>query len=136
MSTPFSEFLDRLKDDMKFQATPIVYTDAQYKSLVVRGIRTLYSDLGNDQEYYTQVDETNGEVSRDLTISEKEYIVNASEIAFLKQIQADVSQIIGYTTDALQITNANKPYENLADQIQLISDRNVELFSKISALGS
>lgn len=52
-----------------------------------------------------------------LHIDELRYAYLAAKIEFFKQVQTDVNNIVGYTTDALTVTNADKPYQNLAQTI-------------------
>jgi hypothetical protein len=136
MSTSFTPLVNEFKKRTQFQQIPIQYTDADYEGFILSGVETLYIDLGNDILFKTEVDQVNYSISRDINVSEKEYILNAAEISFFETIQNDVNTIVGYTTDALSITNADKPYSNLAEQIQLKKDRNIELFPKIRALSS
>ena len=49
----------------------------------------------------------------DLPLDEEEYVMLAAQIGFFKRVATDVNNIVAYTTDALTITNADKPYANL-----------------------
>lgn len=40
-----------------------------------------------------------------------------AQIGFFKKVQADVNNIVGYTTNALTVTGADKPYAHLQDTI-------------------
>lgn len=53
----------------------------------------------------------------DLPIDEKHYAILSAKIEFFRRVQTDVNNIVGYTTDALTVTNADKPYVNLASTI-------------------
>lgn len=52
-----------------------------------------------------------------LHVDELRYAYLAAKIEFFKQVQTDVNNIVGYTTDALTVTNADKPYQNLGQTI-------------------
>lgn len=56
--------------------------------------------------------------TQDLNIDELTYAYTKAEIEFFKQVQTDVNNIVGYTTDALTVTNADKPYQNLSQTIE------------------
>ena len=56
--------------------------------------------------------------TQDLKIDELRYAFLKAKIEFFKRIQTDVNNIVGYTTDALTVTNADKPYQNLAQTIE------------------
>ena len=69
----------------------------------------------------------------DLPIDEEKYVLLTAEIAFFKKVQSDVNNIVGYTTDALSITNADKPYAHLQDTIRdLESERRIVFFKMTS----
>lgn len=55
--------------------------------------------------------------TQDLNIDELRYAYLKAKIEFFKQVQMDVNNIVGYTTDALTVTNADKPYQNLSATI-------------------
>ena len=64
--------------------------------------------------------DTNGvleSTTQDLKIDELRYAYLKAKIEFFKQVQTDVNNIVGYTTDALTVTNADKPYQNLTQTI-------------------
>ena len=48
----------------------------------------------------------------DFLIDEEAYILICAQIEFFRKVQSDVNNIVGYTTDALTVTNADKPYTN------------------------
>lgn len=51
---------------------------------------------------------------------------------FFKKVQSDVNNIVGYTTDALSITNADKPYAHLQDTIgELEKERRIVFFKMV-----
>lgn len=45
-----------------------------------------------------------------------------AKIAFFNQVAADVNNIVGYTTDALSVTHADKPYANISDTIKMLEN--------------
>lgn len=52
-------------------------------------------------------------LSEDLILDERRYVMLSAKIEFFRKVQTDVNNIVGYTTDALTVTNADKPYINL-----------------------
>ena len=56
----------------------------------------------------------------DLEIDEKRYAILSAKIEFFRRVQTDVNNIVGYTTDALTVTNADKPYINIATTIEAL----------------
>lgn len=45
------------------------------------------------------------------------FVIAHANSLFMRKIQTDVNNIVGYTTDAMAITNADKPYQYLAQTI-------------------
>lgn len=129
----FSKLCDELKQMTIMQQTPIVYTDEDYANLVIDGIRGLYVDLNKSADYVNEFDEDemcfiNG---KKLLISEREYILLKAHLSFYKQIQADVNNIVGYSTDSLTVTNADKPYANISGEMERLERRLIDLFFKV-----
>lgn len=133
MATSFTSLVDKLKKRTKFQKTPIPYLDSDYEDMIVGGIKTLYIDKGNEILFESEFNETTLEISVDYGISSQEYILNAAQISFYELIQQDVNTIVGYSTNSLTITNADKPYANISNEITRLQGRQVELFHKIIA---
>ena len=115
-----TQLAQELADMNAWQATPTQITPAQYQDMIVHGIEKLYADTNRALEYeqiqYIKVD---NEVffNTELDIIQKNYIMICAQIEFLKKVQSDVNNIVGYTTNALTVTNADKPYANLKDAI-------------------
>ena len=66
--------------------------------------------------------------TQDLRIDELRYAYVKAKIEFFKQVQTDVNNIVGYTTDALTVTNADKPYQNLAQTIGELEEELRKIF--------
>ena len=47
-------------------------------------------------------------------------------------MRADVNRIVGYSTDAMSITNADKPYANISQTIAELSNRQRILYYKMT----
>lgn len=128
----FTRLRNRLMQLTALQETPIEYTEEDYDLLIVDGIKSLYVDLNKSAVYRTEFDETSlSFIDKELLISEEEYILLKAHLAFYKMVQADVNTIVGYSTDSITITNADKPYANLNAEMERIEKRLVELFFKV-----
>lgn len=66
--------------------------------------------------------------TQDLKIDEIRYAYLKAKIEFFKQVQTDVNNIVGYTTDALTVTNADKPYANLQQTIASLEQELRQIF--------
>lgn len=112
-------------------------TEVEEKQLLSRcltqGLQSMFIAIGRGMEYedaWISYDE-NGlivSVSEDLKIDELRYAYLRAKIEFFKQVQTDVNNIVGYTTDALTVTNADKPYQNLAQTIELLEKELRQIF--------
>lgn len=55
-----------------------------------------------------------------------------AEIGFYRKVQGSVNSIVGYTTDALSVTNADKPYIYLGATIKELENKRRMLFYKMT----
>ena len=93
--------------------------------MVIDGIERLFVDTGrsdqyDEEKYITVVVEPDDEYfgyDADFPLDERRYIQICSLINFFAKVQSDVNNAFGYTTNALTVTNADKPYANLKDTI-------------------
>lgn len=133
MNDYFQGLVNELKRKSKCQRTPIPYADDDYAECIITGLKTTFIDFGWTETYYSYVDENEYLLLSPLPLSVNEYVINASMLDFYQVIQQDVNNIIGYSTDSLKVTNADKPYENISNEINKLRHRQIELFEKISA---
>ena len=59
-------------------------------------------------------------------------MLTTAEIGFYRRVQSDVNRIVGYSTDAMSITNADKPYANISQTIAELSNRQRILYYKMT----
>lgn len=134
MATSLNEIVTKLEKGIRFQETPIQLDIYDYQGFVLDGAKRLYVDMGYsgwDDEY----DDIKFEVSRDFTLSEKEYVFIASLIKYYDEIKTHWSTILGYSTDAITVTYPQKPWENITGEIERLENRINTLFYKISSIG-
>lgn len=53
----------------------------------------------------------------DMPLDEQHFVLTYAQISFFQKVRTDVNNIVGYTTDALTVTNADKPYQYLTGTI-------------------
>lgn len=91
--------------------------------LLVEAIRSMFVKTGRYNQYtldmFTFDEETGIAISMDydLPTDEYEYVLVCARCGFLRKAQTLVNNIVGYTTDALSVTNADKPFQYLANSI-------------------
>jgi hypothetical protein len=130
MATDINEIKDQLIDNFADQRTPTTYSDTDYLNFAIKGCKRLYRDTGLKDNWDSEfsVDSLN----RDLDINQYEYCVIASEIEILKKIRTSWNTMIGYTTNALTIANADKPFKFLTETIKEKEKELVDLFHKMT----
>ncbi len=144
MSTSLEKIKDELKERVRFYPIIIQYTDNQFRQIVKDAAMRLYIDLGRDSQFETDyieflVDEgletehLEASLNKDISISEREYILISAEIGFLHSTLGDVATIVSYSTDALSVSNADKPFKYLSEVIDKLESRLTELFYKITS---
>lgn len=70
--------------------------------------------------------------SIDLLSDEWEYVLIAGQIAFFNKVKTDVNKHIGYTTDALSVTRADKPFRYLSETISELERHKRTLWFKMA----
>ena len=105
-----------LKQRTEWQDVPVQLTEVDYQEIVCQAIRHLYVMTGRSEQY-------DGEATITLNADEYEYALTTAELSFYRKVQSDVNRIVGYSTDALSITNADKPYANISQTIAELSNR-------------
>lgn len=98
--------------------------------MVIDSIRYLYVMTGRSGAYNESVIYETGDDGMftayipTMQALERVYVIERAIVSFLRKVQSDVNNIIGYSTDAMTITNADKPYQYLS---QSIAERESEL---------
>lgn len=115
------ELAEELHELTKWQDTPEVLKENDYVRMVVRAVKKFFVDINHPDEYsqslWTVNDSNETCYDRDFLIDEEEYIKILCKLEFFQRVQTDSNNIVGYTTNALSVTNADKPYANLKDTI-------------------
>lgn len=133
MPTQFGDLVDKVMKYTKLQQVPVPFTERDYGDFVVDGIRNLFVDTGKSADFTVVFNVEDKTFSRDLTAAEYEYVVNGALMAFYSLVQQDVNRLVGYSTDSLSITHADKPYENISTEINRLKERQIEVFFVIES---
>ena len=134
MATVLTELIEELKDDTRWQKTPLPLSDSDYVNMIKRAIRQLYVDTGrasvfNSGMFTESTDDATVTFSENLPADEIEYVLICARINFFKRVATDVNNIVGYVTDALTVTYADKPYANLKDPMdRLENERRIKYY--------
>lgn len=103
--------------------------------MIAQAIRYLYVMTGRATQFSAALliyeEEMPARFNADLVADELEYVLVTAEINFYRRVQTDVNRIIGYATDALTVTNADKPYANLSQTISELTNKQRILYYKM-----
>ena len=134
--TNIIDLVEELKDATAWQKTPFRLTGYDYERMIYRAIKTLFIDTGRTFEYNDDlfIQDENGDnvFNYDLKIDEEKYVLLTAQISFFKKVQSDVNNIVSYSTDALTVTSADKPYAHLQDTIGELENERRIVFYKMS----
>lgn len=123
---------EELRWDVAYQQTPDVLDESDYIHLIEFGIRNLFVDTGRASEYTTDryvYDGATEKYDYNFNAAEIEYILLMAKISFFKRVQTNVNQMVSYVTDALSVSNGDKPYANLKDTIgNLEQERRIKFY--------
>lgn len=132
--TSVTDLAAELANRVYLQRSEKEFTSEEYIQLIENAISRLYVDTGRALQFDKLHFEDTGDAiyfSEDLKIDEKEYVLLIAEKAFLQIIQKDVNIITSYTTNALSVTGADKPYAHLADSIDKLEWQRRELLYRM-----
>lgn len=133
-----TEMASELQEVTAWQDTPQALLADDYIRIVQRAVRNFFVDINRASEfskdkYITEVIDEKEVVfyDRDFLADEEVYILILCKIEFFQRVQTDVNNAFGYTTNALTVTNADKPYKNLAETLNgLYHERRIK-FNKM-----
>ena len=127
-----------LKEQTEWQETPMPLTDNNYINMVIDGIERLFVDTGRSEQYnedlYITVADPDGDYygyDANFPLDERRYIQICSQMNFFSKVQSDVNNAFGYSTDALTVTNADKPYANLKDTLEKLDNERRIIYFKM-----
>lgn len=123
--TELEQLAAELRQRTEWQETPMEMQPEDYQEIVRQAIRHLYVMTGRAEQYSaSQIVSLNAD--------EWEYVLTTAEIGFYRRVQSDVNRIVGYSTDAMSITNADKPYANISQTIAELLNRQRILYYKMT----
>ena len=136
MSTSITKMAFALQDETSWQRTPQTLRLDDYVQMIQNGIKRLYIDTSRASEFnYNMISDLNGNeifFSQDLPIDEEEYVMVCAKINFFRRVATDVNNIVGYTTNALSVTNADKPYSNIKNTLEDLENERRIIFYKMT----
>lgn len=127
---------EKFAREIEWQIVPDDLTLDDCVPFVLSGIQKLYVMTGRAMSYSDALvikDENGYAIGFDKTfpLDEEMYILVSAKIAFYTKVQSDVNELESYTTDAMSVANADKPFRNLADMINDLKREQAEIWHKM-----
>lgn len=134
--TDLIDLTKRLVQEIEWQVVPEDMTLDDCVPFVIDAIQYFYVMSGQAMAWSDSLivlDEEENPVAfkRDFALDEKQYILVTAQINFYRKAQTDVNELMSYTTDAMTVANADKPYANLANMIEGLKDKQIEIWHKM-----
>lgn len=121
---------------VEWQKTPEEVYQDDLAGYILLGIKDLLIMTGRamlfTNDAITFEDETPVAYDSTLLADEQEYVLVVAQIAFFSKVKTDVNNHVGYTTDALSVTHADKPYRYLSETIADLEQRKRTLWFKMA----
>ena len=131
--TDIGKLCEKLYRKIEWQKMPLSMTTEEKQQMliaaVVSGIEDLFVITGRALTYYDYqytVDEETGmisEFSYDLMLDEELYVLCRAQIEVFSKVRTQYSDLLGYTTNALTVTNADKPYSYMTGTISELENQ-------------
>lgn len=134
--TDLTEWTRRLISNIEWQLVPEDMGLEDCIPFVVDAIEYFYIMAGRAGEWSDELvikGEDNIPVSfnGDFRVDERMYILVTAEIGFYQKVQSDVNELMSYSTDAMTVANSDKPFANLANMIEKLKDKQIEIWHKM-----
>lgn len=111
----------RLFKRIEWQSVPSEITIEDLTEFIAEAIEHLYVMTGRGtsitDDMFVRDNDLVISFAENLPADEKDYVIVTAQIDFFTKVQSDVSDLVGYSTDALAITHSDKPFANLQQRI-------------------
>lgn len=67
----------------------------------------------------------------DFMLDEQRYILATAQLQFLDKVRGDLSETESYTTDAMSVTNGDKPFKNVTEMLNLARSEQIQMWHKM-----
>lgn len=123
-------------DDVKEQTTIEDVCVSDLAKMVKRAIKELYnltsrSNLYSEDKFTQDKDQTYISFDDDLTSVESSWVVYEAECSFYKVQRSGYTDAVGYSTDAMTVSHADKPFKNLSEVVKELEDKKNVLLTRM-----
>lgn len=130
-----SELAEELQEIVKWQDTPEPLQFNDYVKIVVRAVRKFFVDINHPEEYQLErwTTDENDDTCYDRTfnITEEDYIKILCRIEFIQRVQMDKNGMVSYSTDAITVSNADKPFVNMNKSLEELQHERRIVYNKM-----
>lgn len=125
-----TEIADEVRELTAWQETPMPLFEGDYVKMVKRALRQFFVDINHPTEFDSTLfitgDDGTVYYDGDFIADEIFYLTILCKIEFFQRVQTDVNNRFSYSTNAMKVSNADKPYANLKDTLgDLQHDRRI-----------
>lgn len=131
--TDIGRLCEKLYRKIEWQKMPLSMSTEEKQQMLINavmyGIEDLFVVTGRALTYYDYqytADEDTGmisEFSYDLMLDEEMYVLCRAQIEVFSKVRTQYSDLLGYTTNALTVTNADKPYSYMTGTISELENQ-------------
>jgi len=133
--TGLLELAAELHRRIEWQKTPEEVYQDDLAAFIVAGLKDLYIITGRAAVFSDSLIELEdglpARFAHDLPLDEREYVLLSAQIAFFTKVKTDVNNMVGYTTDALSVTHADRPYKYLSDTVADLETKRKTMWFKM-----
>ena len=139
--TDFGKLCEKVYYQIEWQKLPSTMSTVQKENMIGHAVKFAIEDMfvvtGRYAEYMNysyKLDEdemTETTFSYTLSLDEELYVICRAQIEVLKKCRAQYDDLLGYTTNALSVTNADKPFTYISSMIHELDDRAKLYFYKM-----
>lgn len=131
--TDIGSLCEELYNKIEWQKMPASTSSQDKTNMLIKAIVAGIEDLfvvtgraGSYASYAYTYDECCGlisEFSYDLQLDEKLYVMCYAQMEIYKKVRTQQTELLGYTTNALSVTNADKPYAYVSSTIKELENQ-------------
>lgn len=139
--TDFGKLCERVYYQIEWQKLPSGMSIDEKENMICYAVKYAIEDMFVVTGRYAEYDSYEYELdeyemkettfSYTLTLDEELYVVCKAQIELLKKCRAQYDDLLGYTTNALSVTNADKPFTFISNMIRELEDQAKMYFYKM-----
>jgi len=126
----------RLYKRIEWQTVPDDIGQEDLSEFVAEAIQYLYVITGRSSQFswskFEKDDEMFISFEDDLNADEEQYVLVTAQIDFFAKVQADYSDMVSFTTNALSVTHGDKPFENLQNKLEGLEHERTKIWYKMN----